>query len=142
MVAAMEKSVDQVTSLNTSLQLEKDILDDYRLHRWEQHKKLVREEGFANDFNDWFFSFIANDREYTFQNFDSETHQRVKDFRVRKLPQSKIKGSFLALTRMMRACLQLLPSSRLILHPLHPIKLKTQLKTRQRLKTRSVSKYS
>lgn len=79
----VKKQVEKVTTLNTSLQLEKDIIDDERLNGWAVEKIRVKDEGFAHGFNEWCSGFITNDPENTFEKFDAETQQWVKDFRVR-----------------------------------------------------------
>lgn len=96
-INAIEKSVDQVTTLNTSLQLDKDVLDDDRLHGQELDRKLIREEGFQHGFNEWCSSFIANDPDYSFENFDPETQKWASDFRIREAAFIKSKRVMLGL---------------------------------------------
>lgn len=57
-LSTVEKNITQVTTLKTSLQLERNVLDDDRLYGWEVEKKLVKAEGFAQGFNEWCSGFL------------------------------------------------------------------------------------
>lgn len=92
-VAAMEKSIDQVITLNYFMQLELDFLNDNRLHGWKVEKKLVREAGFK----EWCYGFITNDPKYTFSIFDEETKKWVNESKVKEVDFVKDKRIALGL---------------------------------------------
>ncbi|XP_074359941.1 uncharacterized protein LOC141700068 [Apium graveolens] len=96
-VSAMEKQMDSVIALNSTMQLELDTLNDDRLHGWTEEKKLVYQHGFQAGFEEWCSGFIANDPEYTFLKFDADTHIWVNDFRIRAAESIKNKRIFLGL---------------------------------------------
>ncbi|XP_074346878.1 uncharacterized protein LOC141685687 [Apium graveolens] len=74
--------MEDVISLNSTMQLDLDTLNNDRLHGWKEEKKLVYQNSFAAGFEEWYSGFIANDLEYTFSMFDEDTQKWVSDFRI------------------------------------------------------------